>query len=60
MNRIPASEVTNRAMIAGNEKIYGAIVDNGIVKEWVGFGWIPLRDATPEDLENLPVVERGA
>jgi len=53
---IPAREFTNLAMINGNEKTYSIIVHNGVVKEWVGFGWIVLHPATPEDLAKYPTV----
>ena len=32
------------------------IVLDGIVHQYVGIGWIPVREATPEDYENLPLV----
>jgi hypothetical protein len=59
MSNIPASELTNRAMVAGNEKVYKVVIDQGYVKEWVGFGWIDLRKATPSDLKKHPTVTRG-
>lgn len=31
------------------------IVLDGVVHQYVGIGWVPVRDATPED-ENLPQV----
>jgi formylmethanofuran dehydrogenase subunit C len=50
-------ELSNLLMVAGNEKKYGTVVIDGQVKTWVGIGWITEREATEEDLKNLPVVE---
>ena len=55
---IPAKELSNIAMVNGNESIYKIVIDNNIVKEWVGIGWIDLRTATPEDLNKYPHVLR--
>ena len=47
MNKeIPARKLTNMAMSNGYERLYSIVVDQGIVKEWVGIGWIELRKAT--------------
>ncbi len=53
---IPIKEVTNSAMIAGNEKKYTHIILNNIVKQWVGIGWIDLHIASTKDLEKYPTV----
>lgn len=58
MKTVKATELSNLKMVAGNEKKYGAVVENDILKEWVGFGWIDIRTATKEDYEKFPVVER--
>jgi hypothetical protein len=55
---IKAKKLTNIAMVNGNENIYKTIVDDGQVKQWIGFGWIKLHEATSKDLEKYPVVER--
>jgi hypothetical protein len=55
---IPAKELTNRAMVKGNEHLYSIVIDNGILKEWVAIGWLEVREATPEDFKKYPVVER--
>jgi hypothetical protein len=59
MKAVPAREFTNIKMIQGNEKEYSIIVDAGVVKQWVGIGWIELRKATTEDKEKYPNVLRG-
>ena len=45
-------------MAGHNEKKYPAVIDNGILKEWIAIGWIDLRKATKEDHKKFPVVER--
>ena len=44
-------------MVNGNEKKYKIVIDNGIVKEWVGIGWIEIRKATKAD--KYPIVKRN-
>lgn len=58
MTTIAAKEVTNMAMVNGNEQLYKVVIDNGFVKEWVGIGWIELRKATPGDHKKYPIVTR--
>lgn len=58
MKTISAKELNNLAMINGNENKYRIVVDNNIVKEWVGIGWIELHKATKEDKELYPTVLR--
>lgn len=58
MKTVRAEELSTVSMVAGNEKRYSAVIDDGVLKEWVGFGWIDLRDATDEDRENYPTVVR--
>lgn len=56
--RIHAERLSNLAMVAGGEKSITKVIDDGVVKEWVGFGWVDLRAATAEDRKTLPVVTR--
>ncbi len=44
-------------MVAGNEKEYQRVVINGIIKNWVGFGWVDEGEATDMDYEKYPKVE---
>ena len=44
------------AMVAGGELRHPTIIEGNLVFEWVGFGWIPLREATPEDRDTLPIL----
>ena len=57
MKEIPAKELTTSAMVARNESKYSIVIDCGIVKEWVGIGWINLREATPPDYDKYPTVK---
>jgi hypothetical protein len=58
MKLIAPKELSNIAMVNGNEKKYKIVIDLGILKEWVGIGWIELRKATTKDLKTYPAVER--
>jgi hypothetical protein len=55
--KIKRSELSNLRMTAGNEKKYDKVVIDGKVKEWVGIGWVTLRDASDKDRTRYPVVE---
>jgi len=50
-------DVTNIAMTAGNENKISQIILDGVVKEWVGIGWIDLRDATKDDYLKIREVK---
>lgn len=43
-------------MVAGKEKEYSIVIDHNVVMQWIGIGWIELREATKEDKENYPLV----
>ena len=58
MKTVKATELSNFRMAGHNEKKYPAVIDNGILKEWIAIGWIDLRKATKEDHKKFPVVER--
>jgi len=54
---VQASDLTLLKMVAGGEKRHKIVVDtDGILKEWVGFGWIDLRQASEADRERWPRV----
>lgn len=40
------------------ETTHGIVIDDGIVKEYVGIGWIELRTATKDDYKKYPEVKR--
>lgn len=54
---IKRRELTNLRMVVGNEKKYSVVIIDGVVKEWIGIGWLELREPTEEDLKTFPVVE---
>ena len=54
MNKVARKDLTNIAMVCGKEKEISQVIDNGVVKEWVGIGWIELRAATEEDYKTIP------
>ena len=53
MKTVKATELSKIRMAGGNEKKYQAVIDNGILKEWVAIGWVDLREATKEDYEKF-------
>ena len=57
MKTVKRSQLSTVRMVAGNEKKYQRVIDNGIIKNWVGFGWVDERDATDKDHEKYPKVE---
>ena len=59
MKIIDPGELSNMAMVEGNETKYSIVIDDGVVKEWVGIGWLHIRDASEHDLKTLPHVNRG-
>lgn len=59
MKTVRANELSKLRMAAGNEKKYPAVIDNGILKEWVAIGWVDLRKATEDDHKKFPVVVRS-
>ena len=54
--KITRKELSNLRMVAGNEKKYGKVIMGGVLKEWIGFGWIVLRIATEKDRKRYPEV----
>lgn len=57
---IPLEATTNIAMTTGNELRFIKIIDCGYIKEWVGFGWIVIAEASHEDFMSLPFIKRDA
>ena len=58
METVRATELSKFRMVAGNEKIYSLVIDEGIVKNWVGIGWVDVGPATEEDYKKYPTVVR--
>lgn len=57
-NTVHARECSVLAMVAGNEARFTKVVDEGVVKQWVGFGWVSEGpEEYPRD-EKLPRVVR--
>jgi len=49
-------DLTTLAMVAGNEKQITAVILDGTVRRWVGFGWIDEGKPTAHQVKQLPVV----
>ena len=58
MDYVDAKHLSNIAMVSRNEEHYSIVIDKGVVKQWVGFGWIDLREATTTDKKTYPTVKR--
>jgi len=56
MSLVQAKNLSTLAMTTGGESKYSKVVDGGVLKEWVGIGWIPLRTATKADKAQYPKV----
>ena len=54
MKTIPVARLGILAMTAGGERETSLVIHEGVVKEWVGIGWIELRDPTAEDRATIP------
>lgn len=54
METINVRKLTNIAMTAGGEKAIKQVIHRGQVVEWVGFGWIDIREPTAEDRTTIP------
>ena len=48
--------VGNVAMVNGNEKKHPRVILDGIVKNWIGFGWVDEGKATAADRKKYPTV----
>lgn len=59
MIEVAARDLNKVRMIEGNEKLYRIVIDEGVLKEWVGIGWIELREAKASDAEKYPTVTRN-
>jgi hypothetical protein len=57
MKKVTRNAVSNVRMVAGNEKKHPRVILDGIVKNWVGFGWVDEGKATTEDKRKYPTVE---
>lgn len=51
---VPRAELSNLRMAAGNENKYPVVIVDGVLKEWVGIGWIDIDTATEQDYDRVP------
>lgn len=51
---VKRAELTNRAMIAGNEDKYTRVIVDGTVRMWVGFGWVNEGKPSASERKTLP------
>ena len=55
---VHARELSNLKMSCGNQKKCPVVIDDGIVKGWVGIGWVSKGKATAKDKALYPEVTR--
>lgn len=55
--KINIKDLTSIKMVASGEKRITKVIRGGMVKEWVGIGWIDLRPATSRDRQRYPEVK---
>lgn len=59
MNKLEFINITGLrtiSMVTKNEKKYQTVIHAGVIKDWVGIGWIELKMATKEDFKKHPIV----
>jgi hypothetical protein len=54
---IKAEECRIISMVAGNEKKFDKIIHNGLIKQWVGIGWVTEGPADSTDCDKYPIVK---
>ena len=53
---VKASELTTLKMSCGNAKKFSRVIEDGMVKNWVGIGWVTEHKATAKDMLRYPKV----
>jgi hypothetical protein len=51
---VPLSKLSTVSMVAGGEKKHPRVIHDGLLKNWVGIGWVTERKATATDKKNYP------
>jgi len=54
MKTVPIADLSTIKMTTGGEKKHSIVIHNGMVKQWVGFGWVTERKPTKKDREKYP------
>lgn len=54
---ISAKRCSTLAMVTHNDEP-DLVIDEGMVKRWVGFGWVTEREAKKRDYKEYPLVVR--
>lgn len=58
VNVVQAAKLSNVRMVADSAKKISRVIHDGQLKEWVGIGWIDLREPTENDRKKYPTVRQ--
>jgi len=53
-----ACELSNIKMSTGNVHLFPRVIDKGMIKDWIGMGWVTDVPAKEEDYYKYPEVKR--
>ena len=53
---VKAEELSSSKMTTGSEKKHTKVIDDGMLKSWVGIGWVAEKEATESDKLRYPTV----
>jgi len=55
---VNARELSNVKMSNGNVELFPRVIDDGMIKDWIGMGWVIDVAAKEEDYYKYPKVKR--
>lgn len=58
VKEVHVEQLTIIRMSCGGAKRHPIVIDGGVVKEWVGIGWVEKGKATAEDKKKYPAVKQ--
>ncbi len=56
MVTVEPEELSTMKMSCGGPELYELVIDGGVLKRWVGIGWMDEGEPTEEQWETLPQV----
>jgi hypothetical protein len=55
---VDVKQLSTIKMVAGGEQRHPIVIDDGVIKNWVGFGWVTGDAASEDDYYKYPEVQR--